>query len=179
MAACVRQVLDRELTLLAEMRCALYKLGCVPRHLKQLRVDSVTLQPGRKLAKDVLAYLDKRLVSSMGSIKDENGEYAIDYVPASENGAVMEAEPGSVWSDELESSLDDWISQRQECSFQEWHTDGKFGPTPPSCTVLHCVGRTARATATPPSPTASTATTSSHPTSAPSPIPPTPSTSAA
>ena len=87
----------------------------------------------------MLAYLDKRLVSSMGSIKDEHGEYAIDYVPASENGAVMEAAPGSVWSDELESSLDDWISQRQECSFQEWHTDGMFGPSPPSCTVLHCV----------------------------------------
>ena len=52
----VQQVLDREKTLLAELRCALYKLGCVPRHIKQLRVDSMTLQPGRRLSKEVLAY---------------------------------------------------------------------------------------------------------------------------
>ena len=30
----VQQVLDREKLLLAELRDALYKLGCVPRHLK-------------------------------------------------------------------------------------------------------------------------------------------------
>ena len=51
----VQQVLDREKTLLAELRCALYKLGCMPRHIKQLRVDSMTLQPGRRLSKAVLA----------------------------------------------------------------------------------------------------------------------------
>ena len=42
--------------MLAELREALYKLGCMPRHIKQARVDSLTLQPGRKLAKEVLAY---------------------------------------------------------------------------------------------------------------------------
>ena len=52
----VHQVLDREKTLLAELRCTLYQLGCVPRHIKQLRVDSMTLQPGRRLSKAVLAY---------------------------------------------------------------------------------------------------------------------------
>ena len=52
----VHQVLDREKTLLAELRCTLYKLGCVPRHIKQLRVDSLTVQPGRRLSKAVLAY---------------------------------------------------------------------------------------------------------------------------
>ena len=30
------------------------------------------------------------------------------------------------------------MARRQECSFQEWHTDGMFGPSPPTCTVLHC-----------------------------------------
>lgn len=60
-------------------------------------------------AEGVLAYLDRRLVSSMGSIKDEAGGYAIDYVAASEVGAPMLADAGSVWSGELESSLDDWV----------------------------------------------------------------------
>ena len=51
----VHQVLDREKLLLAELRQALYKLGCVPRHIKQARVDSFTVQPGRKLMPQVLA----------------------------------------------------------------------------------------------------------------------------
>ena len=68
----------------------------------------------------MLAYLDRRLVSSMGSIKDDDGGFAIDYVEASEVGAPMLAEAGAVWSDELESSLDDWVERRQECTFQEW-----------------------------------------------------------
>eukprot|EP01043_Picozoa_sp_COSAG02_P053553 COSAG02_NODE_5928_length_3936_cov_9.495960_3_plen_372_part_00 len=88
---------------------------------------------------DVLAYLDRRLVSAMGSIKDEDGNYAIDYVPASEMGAPLQAGPATGWTSELERSLDDWVMRRQECSFQEWHTDGMFGPSPPSCTALYCV----------------------------------------
>ena len=92
-----------------------------------------------KSNEDVLAYLDRRLVSAMGSIKDEDGNYAIDYVPASEVGAPLQAEPGAGWSSELEGSLDDWVMRRDECAFQEWHTDGMFGPNPPSCTALHCV----------------------------------------
>ena len=51
----VHQVLDREKLLLAELRQALYKLGCLPRHIKQARVDSFTVQPGRKLMRQVMA----------------------------------------------------------------------------------------------------------------------------
>jgi hypothetical protein len=79
--------------------------------------DAAAAQDGE----DVLAYLDRRLVSSMGSVKDESGRFAIDYVPASEVGAPMEATPGAApWTDELERSLDDWVLRRQECTFQEW-----------------------------------------------------------
>jgi hypothetical protein len=79
--------------------------------------DTAAAQDGE----DVLAYLDRRLVSSMGSVKDESGGFAIDYVPASEVGAPMEAAPGAApWTDELERSLDDWVLRRQECTFQEW-----------------------------------------------------------
>ena len=42
--------------MLAQLRAALYKIGVVPRHIKQARVDSLTLQPGRKLTPEVLAY---------------------------------------------------------------------------------------------------------------------------
>ena len=91
-------------------------------------------------AADVLAYLDRRLVSSMGSVKNEEGGFAIDYVPASTHGAAFEAPSDHPsWDEELDRSLGEWCAERQECAFQEWHTDGMFGPSPPSCTVLHCV----------------------------------------
>jgi hypothetical protein len=52
------------------------------------RSDGCTTS-ARAQAADVLAYLDKRLVTSMGSVKDVNGGFAIDYVPASESGASL------------------------------------------------------------------------------------------
>ena len=55
MCAIVRQILDRELTLIAEIAFKL-QLLCVPqRSIKQGRVDSLLVQPGKRKMKAVIA----------------------------------------------------------------------------------------------------------------------------
>ena len=63
----VHTVLDRERTIVAECRRVLYTLGCVPRHIKQARVDSFTLQPPKKLLPAVLA-LDQMTYADLSRV---------------------------------------------------------------------------------------------------------------
>ena len=50
----VHQILDRELTLLAEMALKIELLGVPQRCIKQARVDSLLVQPGKRKVKNTL-----------------------------------------------------------------------------------------------------------------------------
>ncbi|MEM7364466.1 MAG: TauD/TfdA family dioxygenase [Pseudomonadota bacterium] len=76
-------------------------------------------------------------VSVLGSTRDAAGQFNADYVPAATTGAPLLSEDG-VWTDSLETSLTDWIRDKRECTFMEWHTDATFIPWPTSYAALYC-----------------------------------------
>ena len=73
----------------------------------------------------------------LGSTRDENGEFNADYVPAATVGAPL-LSPDGQWDDALESSLENWVGRKEECTFMEWHTDATFTPWPTSYAALYC-----------------------------------------
>jgi alpha-ketoglutarate-dependent taurine dioxygenase len=76
-------------------------------------------------------------VSVLGSTRDEHGNFNADYVPAATDGAALLSADGG-WDEDLERSLQNWIRQKNESTFMEWHTDATFARWPTSYAALYC-----------------------------------------
>lgn len=73
----------------------------------------------------------------LGSTRAADGSFNADYVPAATVGAPLLSQDGN-WDDALESSLGEWVQQKRECTFMEWHTDATFIAWPTSYAALYC-----------------------------------------
>ena len=73
----------------------------------------------------------------LGSTRAADGSFNADYVPAATVGAPLLSGDG-IWGDALETSLSEWVREKRECTFMEWHTDATFIPWPSSYAALYC-----------------------------------------